>query len=242
MDRARYSALAHASCPFAAPVHPDAFARLVERLALREGARVLDLGCGKAELGARIAARWGAHCVGIDRSPYALEIARRRAAGLTRGSLRVLDADLSGPLPEGPWDLVLNIGAMPPGSQASAMLGWRSSLAAGGRLLIGDGYWKRAPEEGYLAALGGTSGELRDLVGTRAYAGELGMETLAVELSADADFEAYETSYRDNIERWVAANPSDPDAPEMAARARSWWGVYDRWGRDTLGFVVLLLG
>jgi cyclopropane fatty-acyl-phospholipid synthase-like methyltransferase len=41
---------------------------MVERLELPAGARVLDVGCGRGELLARIAARWGAECVGVDLS------------------------------------------------------------------------------------------------------------------------------------------------------------------------------
>jgi SAM-dependent methyltransferase len=239
MDRARYSLLAHSNCAFAAPVHPDAFRDLVDTLHLPERARVLDLGCGKAELSALIAEKWGAQVFGIDCSSYALDQARARARTLTRGSLTVIEGDIGGALPAGPWDLVVNIGAMPPGQQVAAVRAWATALAPGGEIVIGDGFWKRAPEPGYLDVLGATAADMLDLPGALGLAASAGLVSTRSRVSPDADFEAYEVAYRTNIERHVAAHPDDVDADAMLARAASWWGVYERWGRATLGFVVL---
>jgi SAM-dependent methyltransferase len=240
VERARYSALAHATCPFAAPVHADTFTRLVDMLGLPAGAHVLDLGCGKAELSARIAERWGARVVGVERSPYALDAARARAAALSAGTPTLVEGDLADP-PPGPWDLVVNIGAMPPGTQGAALRDWAARLTTGGRILVGDGYWRRPPDAGYLGALGAGADEMQDLDGMYTLAAEAGLSVVCAAVSPDADFEAYEVAYRDNALAWAAAHADDPDAPAAVARATGWWAIHERWGRDTLGFVVLLL-
>jgi SAM-dependent methyltransferase len=235
MDRLRYSAIAHRDLPFAAPLPPDAFRRTVERLDLPDGARVLDLGCGKATLSAWIAERYGATCIGVERSPYAL--ASARALHPWRGALDILEGDLAGELPPGPWDLVVNVGAMPPGGQREAVARWSSVLAPGGALLIGDLYWKRPPDPDFLAVLGAGADATMELDGLRA----LGHPTHE-EVASDADFRAYELALRGSIEAFVAEHPADPDADAMRDRARAWWEVHERWGADTLGFALLLFG
>ena len=44
----------------------------IGELELTPGARVLDLGCGKAEALRRIVERYDVHGVGVDLSPYAI--------------------------------------------------------------------------------------------------------------------------------------------------------------------------
>lgn len=46
----------------------------------------------------------------------------------------------------------------------------------------------------------------------------------------------YEGRYCGAIERYIEANPDDPDIDAMAKRIRPWHDAYLRWGRDTLGF------
>jgi hypothetical protein len=43
------------------------------------------------------------------------------------------------------------------------------------------------------------------------------------------------------MERYLDANPDDPDSGAMALRIRAWHDAYLRWGRDTLGFGFYVL-
>ena len=61
---------------------------VLERLPLRPGARVLDLGCGAGDAAAELVAR-GAEVVGIDANPELVDAAR--ALGLERAEFRVGD-------------------------------------------------------------------------------------------------------------------------------------------------------
>lgn len=72
---------------------------------LKEGARVLDLGCGVGEVARSIARQVpGAHVVGVDADPVILGKAR---ALPSEPNLRFLFADATRDLPEGPWDAVI---------------------------------------------------------------------------------------------------------------------------------------
>jgi len=52
---------------------------MLDLLLLADGARVLDLGCGRAELALRIIERFGSTVIAIDHSSYMLDAARERA-------------------------------------------------------------------------------------------------------------------------------------------------------------------
>jgi len=59
----------------------SALPAVTDALALRPGGTLLDLACGRGAWGVELAARTGAHLVGVDFSRVALDVATRRAAG-----------------------------------------------------------------------------------------------------------------------------------------------------------------
>jgi SAM-dependent methyltransferase len=72
---------------------PEILSRALDRIGLREGARVLDVGCGYGDVSAAVAERVGTagHVLGLDRDATTLEVARQRAAerGLAQLDLQV---------------------------------------------------------------------------------------------------------------------------------------------------------
>ncbi|GAA4084689.1 SAM-dependent methyltransferase [Actinomadura miaoliensis] len=86
-----------------------------ERLALRPGHRLLDVGCGVAEPAVRIAQRNEVTVVGVTVSGWQVAEAERRitAAGL-RGQVSVRLADAAAlPFPDGSFDRVLAFDSLP---------------------------------------------------------------------------------------------------------------------------------
>ena len=108
--------------------------------------RVLDLGCGRAELALRIIERFGSTVVAIDRSSLMLDQARERAEWTgALGKLHLDDIDIRDfrADPE-TFHLTVMLGA---GGIAGGMAGICQQVAgrwtrAGGYVLIGDGYWR----------------------------------------------------------------------------------------------------
>jgi tRNA (cmo5U34)-methyltransferase len=102
-------------------------------------ARVLDLGTGTGEtLGAVLALHPGAVAVGVDKNDAMLGEAARRLAGATVG---LLVADLTDPLPAGPFDLVVSALAIhhlegPDKADLFGRIG--GVLRPGGRFVLGD--------------------------------------------------------------------------------------------------------
>lgn len=109
-----------------------------------------------------------------------------------------------------------------------------------GHILLGEGYWKKKPAPEYLAALGATEAEM-DSHESNQRLGEANSLALVWSAAAsDADWDNYETAYSDNIARFAAANPQDPDTPAMLDRSRNWNAVYKAHGRATMGFGLYL--
>lgn len=235
MERDAISAVTHDGVPFANPLSGGALDGAVAALDLAPGARVLDVGCGTGELLARIrAAHPGVRTVGIEPSPHAAARAREHADVMHGTTLE------EAPLVGERFDLVACIGSSHAfGTWEEALRGLAALAVPGGRALVGEGFWRRAPSDGYLAALGGaTADELPDhdalLAGVRAAGWELEAEAV----SADADWAAYEETLIANGERRLASDP-DPDLQAWVEAARERWEHPD--GRDTLGFTLLTL-
>jgi cyclopropane-fatty-acyl-phospholipid synthase len=109
-----------------------------KKLALREGERVLDVGCGWGSFVLHVAARHGVHVVGITLSPNQADLARRRVAeeGLSdRVEIRLGDyRDLGGERFDAiaSIGMVEHVGANQIDEYARRLAG---SLEEGGRLL-----------------------------------------------------------------------------------------------------------
>ncbi len=120
---------------------------LKERIAreyAREGAQVLEIGCGTGTLTALMAAR-GAVVTAIDASPRMLAEAEKKFAPEQLGEqvvLKMMDASLIGErMPEASFDLIVStlvFSELPPDMQRHVLAACARLLAPGGRLLIAD--------------------------------------------------------------------------------------------------------
>ena len=127
-----------------------AYGRLQEAVAAASAGiavtRVLDLGTGTGETLAAVLARHGAAAaVGVDRSEAMLDAARTRLHGFPV-ELRV--AELSDPLPDGPFDLVVSalaIHHLAGPDKAALFARIAGVLRPGGRFVLGDVVIPRRP-------------------------------------------------------------------------------------------------
>ena len=103
----------------------------VERI--REGERVLDVGCGKGELAYDIAERSGATVIAIDASPWMLEFARARFA---HPRVTYVQADATEYSPDEPVDVAVLSNVLEHIEERIELLRALRERAGAGRLLI----------------------------------------------------------------------------------------------------------
>jgi SAM-dependent methyltransferase len=243
MNLQKFSAIAHRDHDHCNPVSSAKIERLLDLLPLEPNSRVLDLGCGRAELALRIIERFGASVIAIDHSSFMLDAARERAEWTgALGRLHLDDIDI-GQYEADPETFHLTVmrgasglpGGMP-GIYAK-LKGW---TRAGGYLLVGEGYWRQKPAADFVAFLGGTEGRYLNHRGNVQAGIDAGLIPMHAATASPDEWDEYEWKYSRSIERYAREQPEDPEVPAMLERIRKWRDAYLRWGRDTLGFGVYL--
>ena len=241
VDRAEISAVAHRWHPVAAPVSEENLVRLIGRLELPEGARVLDLGCGLGEwLLAALEAFPGAEGVGVDSSAPALEQARKSAERRTLTDRVTLEEADAAEWAGGEFDAVLCVGASHAlGGLAKAVPAARSHLKPGGRLLLGEGVWEVPPTSEALTAIDAEPGDLPELTTLVTDLRRFGFEPGFGHVSTADEWDAYEWSWTGALATWALEDPeARAEALETARTHRQeWLAGY----RGQLGFVTLVL-
>jgi len=239
-----FTIVAHGDLLLWNPLPVAATSALVDSLDVAPTARVLDVGCGRAELLIRLLARTGARGVGVDASSFAIDLARKAAAGrvdATRLDLREENFDASR-FADASIDVAICVGATQAmGGLRETLRTFRRLLVPGGTAIVGEGRWLREPDAEYLAFLDAKRDDLLEHAGNLALARGESFDVVRALVSSQEDFDAYETPYAQNVERWAAAHPDDPDAAAFLVRIRAWRAAYRRWGRDTLGFALYVL-
>ena len=243
MDRTQISAIAHRHHPIAAPLSDASVDSLLEH-ALPDGeARVLDLGCGHGSWLLRaLAKRPQLHATGVDTDERGLQQAdeQAQAAGLSeRIELQQLDVrEFSDPEP---YDVVLCVGATHAfGGLRPTLKAARRHLAAGGRVLVGEGFWEGPPNQAMLEG-GFTADEYENLAGTVDQIVADGWTPVNGHISTLPEWDAYEWAWTGAVEEWVLDHPEHPDRSQVSAAARRHRDLWLHGYRGILGFATLTL-
>lgn len=244
-DRFRFTTLAHAGRDVLGPVRVASVDAMLAHL-VDGGARggVLDVGCGKGEILVRALERLAGTGVGIEPNPAFASEARARIDARLGGDRAVvhLATYADAPLSAARFGVVICTGSL------HAFGDWQATLAAqarlvepGGWALLAPGYWRRPPHPDYLASFGGAASEQCSLPDTLALAERAGWRVIAHHASTLDEWDEYEHAYAGNVRQWCDTNPADPDAASFRERIERWASAYARWGRDTMGYALLLL-
>ncbi|MFI6825054.1 SAM-dependent methyltransferase [Micromonospora sp. NPDC050187] len=228
-----------------APLSEDHATLLLDRLAIPDGARVLDLGSGWGELLLR-AVTTGSPSgtssttgTGVDTNDA--DLARGRALAAERSlDTRVTFVEQDASTWREPADRVLCVGASHAFGGPAAALGALTGLVpAGGRLLFGDGFWERPPTAEATEIFGDQTLTLADLVDQ---ARTLGWRVLHLSTADQREWDDFEARWRAGRQEWLLGHADDPRAAEVRdeldTQLRQYVGVY----RGVLGFAYLVLG
>ena len=240
MNREQISRIAHADHPIKAPLDDDSVRRLLERGVPRGNERVLDLGCGSGEWLLRaLTTRPHLHAEGVDISEDALAQARRAASDLGVQERLVLHHQKAEDFVSSQsFDLVLSVGATHAfGGLLPTLAAARKHLAPGGRVLIGEGFWDRAPSQEAIEMIG----DFTDLATTVDRVVADGWTPVDGHVSTRRELDDYEWACWGSLASWALDHPADPDSSHAlttaTTRRSEWLRVY----RDTWGFVSLIL-
>jgi SAM-dependent methyltransferase len=243
MDQMRFSTIAHATHRFCNPIGETQTATMLDRLSLASKQRVIDIGCGKAELLVRLVDQYGCFGTGIDINGEFLREATMRVQTSVHPTrielLKGTAKEMIEAIPQ--YDLSVCVGS----SQCFGL--YRDAINAlvaitrpEGLILIGEGYWRRLPDQVYLDFLGATEDELLTHSGNIEAGREAGLTPLYSCVSDENDWDDYEESYHANVLRYCDSHPMDPDRVAMLERIASWNRHYHLYGRETLGFGLYL--
>jgi cyclopropane fatty-acyl-phospholipid synthase-like methyltransferase len=222
-----------------APLSVEHAELLLDRLDVRPGAHVADLGCGWGELLLRVIARAEqATGIGVDTDAGALSRARRLAAERhLDGRVQFTEADVTGW--NGTADRVLHVGASHAlGGSASALGALAKVVPAGRRLLFGDCYWETAPSAAATELFGE---QVLLLPGLLEACRSAGWRVIHVSVADQLEWDDFESTYRAGRQEWLLAHAADP----RAAGTRDWLDASERRYvevyRGVLGFAYLVL-
>ncbi|MFK8003989.1 MAG: cyclopropane-fatty-acyl-phospholipid synthase family protein [Polyangiales bacterium] len=223
------------------PIRPERMEAIFDLVLLSPESRVLDLGCGRGEILARLAERFESNVVGVDRSEAAIALARRQLqarAPKTDSELMVLDvAEFK---PAEPFDLVSWVGGPYVGENFESTLATLTSWTRhGGYVLVGHGFWDHEPPTDYLDASGIDKGEFGGRLDTMTRGREAGLTLLYSSVSSRDEWDAFEGRILFNWEEHCRLGASDEDRRTLE-RKRAWNDLQQRWGRTAMGFGLYL--
>ena len=245
MDPWRFYDITHRHLPIMNPLSSAALDRLVERVALAPGSRVLDVGCGKGEFLLRLARRYGIRGVGVDLSPFCIEEARKRATAAPGGetvSFVHADGRSFQAAPGAPFEAASCLGA------TWIYGGFRGTVGAlatmvrpGGLVAVGHLFCRADPPAAYLELEEISASEYQTHAENVKEARRAGLSVVESFESSIADFDHYEESQWNAAAAFAAAHPTDPDQAEVARRTSKSKEAYRAGGREALGWAVYLL-
>jgi SAM-dependent methyltransferase len=247
MDGADLDRALHARMRWNAPLSAEHAALLMDRLDLRPGQRITDLGCGWGELLLQAVARAmtagpitarQTSGTGVDTDAAVLGRARTlaRQRHLDQHA-EFIQADAAAW--RGPADRALCVGASRAfGGTEPALKALTQVTAPGGRLLFGDGYWASTPSPAAITIFGEVVLSLPQLLEASRAAG---WRVIHLSTADQREWDDFESTFRAGRQEWLLAHGDDPRAAEV----RDWLDARERQYIDTyrgiFGFAYLIL-
>lgn len=234
MDQKDYWAIAEADIEIQNPVTDRKLRLLEDYCDIRDGLRVLDVGCGKAWVMRQWAERYDIDGTGLELNRAFVDFAESKRP--SRGRIRYIEgpADRFAP-PPASYDVVMCLGAsFALGGFVQAVDWMAEAVKPGGALVIGDLTLKHRPTVYTHQHLPLDPVEGIGIVQRH------GAEVSALISASDADFERYASHHRHAALRWAREHESHPDHEDVLNKSRDDWNYYLKTVRPMLGWTIFV--
>jgi hypothetical protein len=224
------------------PTSADKIRLLGRRLGLGPDSHVLDIASGHSGPAILLAQESGCRVTCVERAPEFLAAARERIgeAGL-EGRIDLVEADAARFEPGRRYDAALCLGAtFVYGGLVPTLERLREAAPL---LAVGEPYWRTwpLPPEPELDAAGRTDEEdWLPLPETVERVESTGARVVSLIASSEEDWDRYESLHWLALDRWLAANPGQPQAEEFRARGAADRDRYLRWERAVMGWAIFV--
>jgi cyclopropane fatty-acyl-phospholipid synthase-like methyltransferase len=229
-----YWAIAEADIEIQNPVTDRKLRLLDDYCDVRDGLKVIDIGCGKAWLMRQWAERYDIEGTGLESNSAFVEFARNRRP--RRGSITYIEGPAESFVPEaGSYDVALCLGAtFALGGFVPAAEWMVRAVKQGGAIVVGDLTLKHRPAVNTHQHLPLDSVEFASVFRRH------GVEVSALISASDADFERYASHHRHATIRWAIENGDHPDHDEVLNKSADDWNYYLRQIRPYLGWTIVV--
>lgn len=234
MDSADYWAIADADIDIQNPVTDRKHRLLDDYCDIRDGLKVLDVGCGKAWMLRQWADRFAIDATGVDNNPAFLAAARQKRPA--RGMLRLVEGDAARfSAAAESYDIVMCLGAVEALGGFVAAIVWMTAAAKpGGAIVVGDLTLKHRPVVQTHEHLPPDPVELAQVIQRH------GAEVSALISASDADYERYASHHRHATLRWVREHPDHRDRDDVLDRCNAQWRTYLGTIRPRYGWTIFV--
>jgi SAM-dependent methyltransferase len=224
------------------PTSEEKIRLLGDRLGLGPESRVLDIASGRGGPALVLAREFGCRLTCVERAPEFLADARERINEAELEDRIELVEDDGATFELGRYDAALCIGAT---FVYGGLVPTLERLRAAAPLVaVGEPYWRvwPLPPE---PELGGSSARTAEeewlpLPETIERAESAGVRVVSLIASSEDDWDRYESLHWQTLDRWLAANPHDPQAEEFRARGAADRDRYLRWERAVMGWAIFV--
>ena len=234
MDLDHYWDIAEEDLEIPNPVTDRKLRLLDDYCDIRDGLKVLDIGCGKAWLLRQWAEKYAIEATGLESNPRFVAFASARPP--KRGNIDYVTGPASAfAAPKNAFDVVMCFGTGEMLGGFVAAVDWMVAAARpGGSVVIGETTLKHRPLSAQNHVLP------HDVVETIGIIERHGAEVSATISASEADFERYASHHRHSTLAWARRNPKHPNTAATLAKSRADWMAYLGWTRPHYGWTIFV--
>jgi cyclopropane fatty-acyl-phospholipid synthase-like methyltransferase len=240
MDRQHFSKIRHSSLQFCSPVRAADVADIAERICPISGRRFVEIGCGKAEILARLLDLTNSTGLGIDLPGSLAENLSPLATQMRNSNRLELQFQDGGEFvakTDERFDVVIVSGS----SQAVGGFGnlpvvAEKLLESKGWLVLGELAWRAQPDAELLLALGMSEGDLPYASAVPEILQSKGLKNLHWTVIQGDQFFQYERALFENGMTYASSRPDDIEAREIGIQSEKWFALMNQFGLKAFSF------